>query len=165
LRRAVRCGLTTAFLVPYDPKRGTSMRPRFARVVAWIALTFCHTPVFAAAAIDILRVDLNPLIDSAARSRVQFAVNIPRAVSSSAQGSWSQHGSLSTWVYSARIPTAVSMSFHASGVVLPPTAQRGAPPVSQRHTRLPRLLASIDIYCHDRQNKSSEKIHGGPHLE
>jgi hypothetical protein len=42
-----------------------------------MALTFCQTPVLAAAAIDILRVDLNPLIDSAARSRVQFAVNIP----------------------------------------------------------------------------------------
>lgn len=98
------------------------MRPRFACVIAWMALAFCQTSVFAAAATDIVRVDLNPLIDSAARSREQFAVNIPHAVSSSAQGSWSQHGSSSTWVYSARIPTAISMSFHASGVVLPPSA-------------------------------------------
>jgi hypothetical protein len=99
------------------------MRVRFARVAAWIALAFCFTTrVFAAAAVDIVRVDLNPLIDSAARSPEQFAVDIPRAVSSSAQGSWSQHGSLSTWVYSAQIPTAISISFHASGVVLPPSA-------------------------------------------
>jgi hypothetical protein len=99
------------------------MKLRFACVAAWIALAFCSTnPVFAAAAIDVVRVDLNPLIDSAARSPEQFAVNIPRAVSSSAQGSWSQHGTLSTWVYSARIATAISMSFHASRVVLPPSA-------------------------------------------
>ena len=99
------------------------MRLRFTSLAAWIALAFCcTTPVLAATAIDTVRVDLNPLIDLAARSPEQFAVNIPRAVSSSAQGSWSQQGSLSTWVYSARIPTAISMSFHASGVVLPPSA-------------------------------------------
>jgi hypothetical protein len=90
---------------------------------AWMALACCHTHlVCAAPAIEAVRVDLNPLIDSAARSPEQFAVNIPRAVSSSAQGSWSQQGSLSTWVYSARIATAISMSFHASHVLLPPSA-------------------------------------------
>ena len=99
------------------------MRLRFAYAAAWMALASCFTtPLFAAAAIDIVLFDLNPLIDSAARSPEQFAVNIPRAVSSSARGSWSQHGSLSTWVYSAQIPTAISMSFHASEVVLPPSA-------------------------------------------
>ena len=44
------------------------MKPRFAGGIAWIALTFCQTPVLAAPAIDVLRVDLNPLIHSAARS-------------------------------------------------------------------------------------------------
>jgi hypothetical protein len=87
------------------------------------ALALCWiSQVFAATAIDDVRVDLNPLIDSAARSHEQFAVNIPHAVSVSAQGNWSKHGSLSTWVYSARIPTAVSPSFHATGVILPPSA-------------------------------------------
>jgi hypothetical protein len=99
------------------------MKLRIAGVAAWIAVGCCHTHlVCAGPAIDVVRVDLNPLIDSAARSPEQFAVNIPRAVSSSAQGSWSQQGSLSTWVYSARIATAISMSFHASHVVLPPSA-------------------------------------------
>jgi lysyl endopeptidase len=99
------------------------MRLRIASLAAWIALAWCcSTPVFAAPAIDDVRVDLNPLIDSAVRSPEQFAVNIPHVVSSSAQGSWSKQGSLSTWVYSARIPTAISMSFHAPGVILPPSA-------------------------------------------
>jgi hypothetical protein len=99
------------------------MKLRIAGVAVWMALACCHTPlVCAAPAIDAVRVDLNPLIDSAARSPEQFAVNIPRAVSSSAQGSWSHQGSLSTWVYSARIATAISMSFHASHVLLPPSA-------------------------------------------
>lgn len=91
--------------------------------VAWTSLALCWAlPAFAAAAVDTLRVDLNPLIDSAAKSPQQFAVNIPHAVSSAAQGTWSRHGSTSTWVYSVRIPTAVSMSFHASSAVLPPSA-------------------------------------------
>ena len=96
------------------------MRLRIAAgmVLAW----FCTAPVFAATPIDEVHVDLNPLIDTAARSQEQFAVNIPRAVSTSSQGSWSKRGSSSTWVYSVRIPTAISMSFHAAGVVLPPSA-------------------------------------------
>jgi hypothetical protein len=99
------------------------MRLRIARLAAWMALAwFCTAPVSAATVIDDVRVDLNPLIDSAARSQEQFAVNIPHAVSTSAQGSWSKHGSLSTWVYSVRIPTAISMSFHGAGVILPPSA-------------------------------------------
>ena len=99
------------------------MKLRVTRLAAWMALALCcATPAFPATAIDVVRVDLNPLIDSAARSPEQFAVNIPRAVSSSAQGSWSKHGSLSTWVYSAQIPSAISMSFHAPGVILPPSA-------------------------------------------
>ena len=99
------------------------MKLRFAYVASWIPLAFFFsTPVFAATAIDNVRVDLNPLIDSAARSPEQFAVNIQRSVASSAQGSWSQHGSVSTWVYSARIATAISVSFHATRVILPPSA-------------------------------------------
>jgi len=99
------------------------MKPRIARLAAWIALALCFTtPILAATAIDTVRANLDPLIDLAARSPVQFAVNIPHAASSSAQGNWSQHGSLSTWTYSAQIPTAISMSFHAPEVVLPPSA-------------------------------------------
>jgi hypothetical protein len=94
------------------------MRIAAGMVLAW----FCIAPVSAATPIDDVRVDLNPLIDTAARSQEQFAVNVPHAVSTSAQGSWSTRGSLSTWVYSVRIPTAISVSFHAASVVLPPSA-------------------------------------------
>src|SRR6202453_676782 len=73
-------------------------------------------------AVDAIPVDLNPLIDSAARSQEQFAVNIRRAVSSATQGTWKQKGTVSTWVYTVQIPTAISMSFHASAATLPPSA-------------------------------------------
>jgi hypothetical protein len=72
--------------------------------------------------VDTVRIDLNPLIDTAAQSPEQFAVNMAHAISSASQGKWSQRGSTSTWEYSARIPTAISMSFHAPGATLPPSA-------------------------------------------
>jgi hypothetical protein len=99
------------------------MRTRIGELAIAATLAVCRiSQVFAATAIDDVGVDLNPLIDSAARSQAQFAVNIPYVVSSSTKGSWSKRGSVSTWVYSARIPTAISMSFHAMGVILPPSA-------------------------------------------
>src|SRR3984957_2741748 len=95
----------------------------FTRVFAGLILILCLTcRVVAATAVDAIHVDLNPLIDSAARSQEQFAVNIHRAVSSATQGTWKQKGPLSTWVYTVRIPTAISMSFHASAATLPPSA-------------------------------------------
>lgn len=95
----------------------------FTRVSAGLILTLCLTcRVVAATAVDAIHVDLNPLIDSAARSQEQFAVNIRRAVSSASQGSWKQKGTVSTWVYTVQIPTAISMSFHASAATLPPSA-------------------------------------------
>jgi hypothetical protein len=94
-----------------------------AQVAAGLALAlFLTSRVFASTAVDTVRVDLNPLIDSAARSQEQFAVNIRRSVSSATQGTWKQKGPLSTWVYTVRIPTAISMSFHASAATLPPSA-------------------------------------------
>jgi hypothetical protein len=84
-------------------------------VIGWISAA-------SAAVVENVRVDLNPLIDKAARSREQFAVNIAHSISVSSQGKWSQQGSTSSWEYSVRIPTAISMSFHASSVVLPPSA-------------------------------------------
>jgi hypothetical protein len=80
------------------------------------------SPVLAATPVDVVRVDLNPLIDKAAHSKEQFAVNIAHPVSSSTQGAWLRSGTTSTWTYRARVPTAVSMSFHASAAVLPPSA-------------------------------------------
>jgi hypothetical protein len=103
-------------------EKGTSMSI-ITRVSAGLILALCLTSrVVAATAVDTVRVDLNPLIDSAARSQVQFAVNIRRAVSSASQGTWKQKGALSTWVYTVQIPTAISVSFHASAATLPPSA-------------------------------------------
>ena len=74
------------------------------------------------ASVDTIRVDLNPLIDTAAHSAQQFAVNVPHSVSSAGDGSWSTRAAISTWVYSVRVPTAISMSFHATTAKLPPSA-------------------------------------------
>jgi hypothetical protein len=94
-----------------------------AQVSAGLALVlFLTSRVVASTSVDTVRVDLNPLIDSAAHSHEQFAVNIRRAVSSATQGAWKQKGTLSTWVYTVQIPTAISMSFHASAATLPPSA-------------------------------------------
>lgn len=74
------------------------------------------------AAVDTINVDLDALIDAAVKDTSRFAVNIPHSISSSTQGSWASAGSTSTWSYSTRIPTAISMSFHASLLNLPPSA-------------------------------------------
>jgi hypothetical protein len=82
----------------------------------------CVSPVRAATAVDTVHVDLDPLIDAAVNFRNRFAVDVHHSISSASNGKWSSNGSTSTWVYSARIPTAVSMSFHASNLQLPPSA-------------------------------------------
>lgn len=92
-------------------------------VALWISVALWWvTPAGAAVPVDTLGVDLNPLIDQAARSKEQFAVNISHSASSSTHGVWTRHGATSTWAYNARVPTAISMSFHASGVALPASA-------------------------------------------
>jgi hypothetical protein len=81
-----------------------------------------HATNGVAAAVDSVNVSLDPLIDSAAHDRNRFAVNIPHSISSSTEGLWAHTGSTSTWTYGTRTPTAISMSFHASHLVLPPSA-------------------------------------------
>jgi hypothetical protein len=71
----------------------------------------------------ILKVDLNPLIDGAAQTHEQFAVEVQHGASVLVDGSWSRQGSTSTWTYRVCIPTAVSLSFMASDVVLPASAE------------------------------------------
>ena len=75
----------------------------------------------AAAAVPVhtVRTDLKPLIRAASRSPVQFAVLLPHAVSSASGGSWSSAGGQATWSYAVQVPTAVSLSFHATQVSLP----------------------------------------------
>lgn len=66
-----------------------------------------------------LNVDLAPLIDAAASKRERFAVSLPHSVSLGDVDAWTRAAGSSTWRYSVRIPTAVSMSFHADRFNLP----------------------------------------------
>lgn len=87
-------------------------------LLAWIL-----APLAAAAEIETLNVDLAPLIGQAAQHRERFAVNVPHRISSVTQGMWTTNAGTSQWTYAVRIPTSVSMSFHAANVVLPPSAR------------------------------------------
>ena len=66
--------------------------------------------------------NLKPLIDRAAQSPSQFAVDVPHAVSPSTVGQWSRSADVSTWSHSVQIPGAVSMSFYAAEILLPASA-------------------------------------------
>ncbi len=70
----------------------------------------------------VLGIDLRPLIAQSAGQRERFAVDVPRSVEVSSDGRWSRSASARVWSYTLQIPGAVSMSFHASGIVLPPSA-------------------------------------------
>jgi hypothetical protein len=69
-----------------------------------------------------LSVDLPTLIERVAGQPERFAVEVPQQVSPSGQGVWTNEGPRRVWTYSVQIPTAISMSFHAAHVVLPPSA-------------------------------------------
>jgi hypothetical protein len=79
----------------------------------------------SAPTVDVVQVDLNPLIDAAVKDRNRFAVDIPHPIDSSqaGTGTWSITRGLATWHYSVRVPTAVSLSFHAANIFLPSSAQ------------------------------------------
>jgi hypothetical protein len=94
---------------------------------AFALALFALLPPMARAAtppvkVDTVTRDLRPLIRAAFASEVQFAVNVPYAVSTKSAGTWSTSGGRATWQYAVRIPTAVSLSFHALDVRLPASA-------------------------------------------
>lgn len=97
-----------------------------ARYLILAGVLACAVPLAAQAAEPIveetLDVNLDPLIDAAVAKRDRFAVSVPHAVSTDDSGQWTRSGGVSTWRYSVRIPTAVSMSFHADRFELPPSA-------------------------------------------
>jgi lysyl endopeptidase len=106
---------------------------RLPRLLGSTLFTLCVLIVFrvssaspVAPSVDILQVDLNPLIDQAAKERNRFAVDIPHAIDASRVGIWSVSGGVAIWRYSVRIPTAVSLSFHAPNIFLPTSAQLSA---------------------------------------
>lgn len=67
----------------------------------------------------ILNVDLEPGIRASALRPERFAVDVPTNANSRVDGTWSRANGVSTWRHALRIPTAVSMSFHARTFVLP----------------------------------------------
>jgi hypothetical protein len=91
-----------------------------------VALFALLSPMVHAASpplkVDTVTRDLRPLIRAAFASQVQFAVNVPYAASTATAGTWSTSGGRATWQYAVRIPTAVSLSFHALHVRLPASA-------------------------------------------
>ena len=79
-------------------------------------------PARAASSSDVLSVDLPALIDQVASQPERFAVDVAQPIALSAQGQWTTQGSRRVWTYTVRIPSAVSMSFHAAHLLLPPSA-------------------------------------------
>lgn len=76
----------------------------------------------AAVPVHIVKTDLKPLIRAGFDSPVQFAVLVPHAVSVASGGSWSTSAGRATWRYAVEVPTAVSLSFHATSSSLPDSA-------------------------------------------
>jgi hypothetical protein len=70
----------------------------------------------------IIKTDLESLIRVAATSRTQFAVEVPYPISTTSSGSWTTSNGQATWHYAVRLPTAVSLSFHATRGKLPGSA-------------------------------------------
>jgi hypothetical protein len=93
------------------------------RVCAAILLSTFVLIAHSAPSIDRLDVDISPLIDEAARYPDRFAVDVVHPISAATMGAWTTNGGVSTWTYAARIDTAISMAFHASGISLPPSAE------------------------------------------
>jgi hypothetical protein len=92
------------------------------RVGAFLSLIlFCASPSLAAA-VRVLELDLPALIDKVADQPERFAVDVPHRFSMSTEGQWSSTGATRTWSYSVQVPSSVSMSFHASRLVLPSSA-------------------------------------------
>jgi hypothetical protein len=79
------------------------------------------TSVCMAVPVESVKTDLKPLIRAAADHRVQFAVQVPHHVSTLSAGRWTNLPAVgrAEWTYAIRIPTAVSMSFHANRIHLP----------------------------------------------
>lgn len=100
------------------------MPPAWSRRIAvCVVLAAAASAVRAGPQAEVLSTDLAPLIERSASDPNRFAVEVPHAVSLTSHGEWSTSGGLSVWRYSLRIPTAVSMSFHARPVYFPNSAQ------------------------------------------
>jgi lysyl endopeptidase len=72
--------------------------------------------------VRIVKTDLKALIRAAADVPVQFAVLVPHSASTASDGTWSTADGKATWRYAVQVPTAISLSFHASNSSLPQDA-------------------------------------------
>ena len=100
------------------------MHPFLKNAASACAVLFCLSNAHAAGpGFDkTLNIDLAPKIDAAISKPERFAVSVPHAADIASAGSWERAAGQSVWRYSVRIPTAVSMSFHAKAYQLPPGA-------------------------------------------
>src|ERR1700760_284790 len=95
----------------------------FIKLMVRLAALLLASPICLAGQVETLQIDLRPLIKAAADTPVQFAVPIAHSVTTQSNGQWSTKPAGSAqWAYSVRIPTAVSMSFHATLIRLPASA-------------------------------------------
>ncbi len=99
-----------------------TLRRRLAGAFRALLLAACASGALAGVPVHRIQTDLRPLIRAASHSRVQFAVLVPHAASTTSNGSWSSTTAEARWSYAVEVPTAVSLSFHATQVVLPPSA-------------------------------------------
>lgn len=107
------------FRLPYDGNREMGIDVK--RLMQWllpVALIAAASGAHAAP-VDTVRVNLNPLIDAAAKQQNRFSVEVSHVVRLDRSGSWRQSGGTATWSYSVHIPTAVSLSFYANRISLP----------------------------------------------
>lgn len=100
----------------------------------------------AAPALDVVAVDLAPLIERAAGRRAQFAVDVPHRVSTDTHGAWVSTGDRQVWVYTVRLPGAVSLSFHASRVALPTGAFLTVTAGNERFEYLPANIVRSGLW-------------------
>jgi hypothetical protein len=97
------------------------MRSHFvnASILAAFALLTGGGAVAAPSVPKVVDVDLARLIRAAASDADRFAVEIAQPISSDRDGVWDESGGMATWRYSVRVPTAISLSFHARQLTLP----------------------------------------------
>jgi len=98
------------------------MRRHFQRFAFLVGMMACGALRAQAAPTEVLEVDLPAMIDKVAMQHERFAVEVAKRFAMTTDGEWTASGSMRTWTYSVRVPTAVSLSFHASRLTLPPSA-------------------------------------------
>ena len=91
-----------------------------ASILTKIAVAACAAFVsgttFGAPAIHVIKNDFRALIRAGADSPDQFAVAVPHKMSINSGGVWTTERDHAVWKYAVRLPSAVSMSFHARAV-------------------------------------------------